>query len=778
MVNVNFNVWGKERIIESTPSTLGADSSALRFANPVGLLDIEEPYGTNPDENTYVIIHGYLNQGGNIDTGGNLNNQFEPQDWMSERAKALREKDPNANIILVDWEDGAIPQAGIPLLPNRPTIPLPNTYNQAAINTREVGDQLAQYLKVRNLDSNKIELMGHSLGAHVSGFAGAKYKELTAKELNRITGLDPAGPNFETRDTGKFTPVISRGAFTRLPVLEPVPPSDRLDPDDAKRVVVLHTSKTLGHDDAIGDFDIFVNWNSLFQPGKFRADENHGYANELYTELIKRKNFPQQDGTKLDLQRLYSQETGRIDVVTNRQDLTGFTNGKFGDGGNKFSLGTPEFASFVQFDGTNFSTGTDSNFTIGKLTYQNGENDAGSEPKGDIPLNITLSVTQPESNTQTFKFVVKNQVTVNSTGDAVLDGDRLLFSGAGLSKDRIKVAGVEYTLDLFGFTSDGGKSTVGQFDSPEDTTATATLLGKIVPVTIFTRIGDFTGIREGAKELGNKFGETWNVYNNTIADTKNAFLRGLVYLLPKDSRTIRSASQVNPPTDTGTTFQITQAIMAENPGGVRGSDNNEKILGSPVTDVVFAARGADTIEGAVGNDYLRGGKGSDRILGDDGNDILNGNEGDDFISGGPGNDLVRGGQGNDEIFGNDGDDILIGEKGTDRLTGGSGTDVFILRTDTGIEETNPATADWLLDFNASEGDLIGINGGVPIDILTFTPTEVNQDGIADTIIQYTETNEIFGVYTNIFGVVINTQPDIVKNALFTIPLNDPITQIG
>ena len=241
---------------------------------------------------------------------------------------------------------------------------------------------------------------------------------------------------------------------------------------------------------------------------------------------------------------------------------------------------------------------------------------------------------------------------------------------------------------------------------------------------------------------------------------------------------IRSARQVNSLTDTGTTFQITEAIMAENPGGVLGSDNNEKILGSPVADVVFAAGGADTIESAVGNDYLRGGKGIDRILGEDGNDIINGNEGDDFISGGPGNDLVRGGQDNDEIFGNDGDDILIGEKGTDRLTGGVGSDVFILRTDTGIEETNAATADWLLDFNASEGDLIGINGGVPIDILTFTPTDVNQDGIADTIIQYTETNEIIGVYTNIFGVVINTQPDIVKNALFTIPLNDPITQIG
>jgi len=118
MVNVNFNIWGKERIVQSTPSTLGADASALRSANPVGLLDMSEPFGTNPEQNTYVITHGYLNQGGSTsNTGGNPNNQFTPENWMSEMAKALREKAPNANIILVDWEDGARPQAGIPLLP-------------------------------------------------------------------------------------------------------------------------------------------------------------------------------------------------------------------------------------------------------------------------------------------------------------------------------------------------------------------------------------------------------------------------------------------------------------------------------------------------------------------------------------------------------------------------------------------------------------------------------------------------------------------------------------
>ena len=736
---INFNTWGNNGFQQSRP--------------------------IDPNQNTYVVTHGYQN------TGGNAKNNFTPEPWISDMAQAIRDKDPNANIIVTDWESGAKPLGLIGV-----------DYSIAAGNTREVGNQLAQYLRDQGVDPNKTELIGHSLGAHISGFAGAQFRQLTGNLINRIVGLDPAGPEFTTRDilNTLFTPPIG-GLFGITGVVkEPVPPSDRLDPTDAKQVIAEHSApNTFGYKDQIGTKDIYYNKNQVLQPGALTPIDNHGYAPKGHTELIKGASFPQKDGTRFDLNRLQSPETGRIDIDTTNPNFTVSTSGTFEGGSNKFSLGIPEFVSFVQFDGIPRTLiGTNSPFELGKLTYKNGENAEDSPRSIDTTLNINLSITQPENIPQTFNFAIKNQATDNTTGDAVLDADRLVFSGAGLSEERIKVAGAEYTLDLIGFASNG--EPVGQFDSPENSTpATADLVGEIVPVSIFTKD------QQTLRQFSNDIKEAVDGFRNTIADAKNGILRELVYPLAEavvdvliGAPEIRSARQVNSPTDTGTIFQITEAIMAENPGGVLGSDNNEKILGSPVTDVVFAAGGADTIESAVGNDYLRGGKGIDRILGEDGNDIINGNEGDDFISGGPGNDLVRGGQDNDEIFGNDGDDILIGEKGTDRLTGGVGSDVFILRTDTGIEETNAATADWLLDFNASEGDLIGINGGVPIDILTFTPTDVNQDGIADTIIQYTETNEIIGVYTNIFGVVINTQPDIVKNALFTIPLNDPITQIG
>ncbi|VEN53807.1 unnamed protein product [Callosobruchus maculatus] len=73
----------------------------------------------------------------------------------------------------------------------------------------EVGAYYAKFLEylVENLgaDPKDIHLIGHSLGAHVIGFAGRRLKN--GKKLGRITGLDPAGPGFDyfrTQSSGEF----------------------------------------------------------------------------------------------------------------------------------------------------------------------------------------------------------------------------------------------------------------------------------------------------------------------------------------------------------------------------------------------------------------------------------------------------------------------------------------------------------------------------------------------------------------------------------------------
>ena len=248
---VNFNIWGNGSI------------------NRSGRID--------PNAPTYVIIHGWRN------TGGNAGNGYKPADWMVDQAQTIRQRESNANIILVDWEK----DAGNIL------------YYPSAGKTDDVGNQLAAYLRNSGVDPNSTTLIGHSLGAHVAGFAGSAYRQSTGKSINHIVALDPAGPSFE-----------SKGA------------SDRLDPTDANRVVALHTTKVLGYNDRLGTLDIYANKSDWFQPGqsifpKNFLGGNHTYALTLFTELLQGNSFTQSNGTLLNLNTVVNAGfTGENDAST------------------------------------------------------------------------------------------------------------------------------------------------------------------------------------------------------------------------------------------------------------------------------------------------------------------------------------------------------------------------------------------------------------------------------------------------------------------------------
>ncbi|CAO2594439.1 Endothelial lipase [Lemmus lemmus] len=177
-----------------------------------------EDCGFNMTAKTFFIIHGWTMSG-------------MLEKWLYKLVSALQMRERDANIVVVDW------------------LPLAHQlYTDAVNNVRVVGQRVAGMLdwlqEKEEFSLGNVHLIGYSLGAHVAGYAGNFVKGT----VGRITGLDPAGPRFETVDI-----------------------NERLSPDDADFVDVLHTytpsfGLSIGIRRPVGHIDIYPNGGD-FQPG-------------------------------------------------------------------------------------------------------------------------------------------------------------------------------------------------------------------------------------------------------------------------------------------------------------------------------------------------------------------------------------------------------------------------------------------------------------------------------------------------------------------------------
>ncbi|XP_066981725.1 lipase member H-like isoform X1 [Macrobrachium rosenbergii] len=203
-------------------------------------------------QQTYVIVHGFMGSG------------MDP--WIIDLKDALLNRE-DCNVISVSWSAGSY------------------TASYFVIQKRvpDVGDDISKlliYLRdATGLSTDRIHLIGHSLGAHIVGFTG----KIMNGSLSRITGLDPAGLMFHAADI-----------------------TERLDKSDASFVDVIHThgcttilnqwNDCYGIDENIGDADFWPNGGQR-QPaceeggdGDLHTKEgsscDHAMAYILYTESI------------------------------------------------------------------------------------------------------------------------------------------------------------------------------------------------------------------------------------------------------------------------------------------------------------------------------------------------------------------------------------------------------------------------------------------------------------------------------------------------------------
>ncbi|XP_011199756.2 vitellogenin-1 [Bactrocera dorsalis] len=136
-------------------------------------------------------------------------------------------------------------------------------YTWAVQNTDSIALGLAQGLTMLKevIPIENIQLIGHSLGAHIVGQAGRFFTEKTGEKLPYITGLDPAKTCLSAEQ--------------------------RIGRDDAHKVEILHTNPgVLGIAEPLGHIDLYASYLRPHANGCWNSVCSHTRAVDYYVEFL------------------------------------------------------------------------------------------------------------------------------------------------------------------------------------------------------------------------------------------------------------------------------------------------------------------------------------------------------------------------------------------------------------------------------------------------------------------------------------------------------------
>jgi Ca2+-binding RTX toxin-like protein len=132
----------------------------------------------------------------------------------------------------------------------------------------------------------------------------------------------------------------------------------------------------------------------------------------------------------------------------------------------------------------------------------------------------------------------------------------------------------------------------------------------------------------------------------------------------------------------GVAWAVTK-IGTDGPDTLRGTHEDDNLVGKGGNDVLFALRDRDNLLGGAGKDWVLGGDerrpfgGDKNLAGGPGNEGVYGGIGPETVVGGPGNDFLGGDHGSDSVVGEEGRDYVESGLGSDRIAVGEGPDWLV-----------------------------------------------------------------------------------------------------